>query len=79
MAEGANERNVREWRQIEEFVGPEPGKAWTREMEEKFARAGECFLMEGKAPTPALIGVFERLKQWFTEIYTNADEAGLEI
>nr|DAG73924.1 MAG TPA: crystallin beta/gamma motif-containing protein [Caudoviricetes sp.] len=78
-AEGASERSKQMWRRIEEFVGAEPGQAWTREMEEKFARAGERFLLEGVAPSPALESVFARLKQWFMEIYTNADAAGLEI
>lgn len=48
-------------------------------MEEKFARAGERFLLEGKAPSPELQTVFERLRQWFLELYANADAAGLEI
>ncbi|WP_448338838.1 hypothetical protein AB9L11_11915 [Desulfovibrio piger] len=75
----APQRVREDWARIEEFVGAEPGQAWTREMEEKFARAGERFLLEGKAPTPALQGVFERLRQWFLELYANADAAGLHI
>ena len=75
----APQRVREDWARIEEFVGAEPGKAWTRAMEEKFARAGERFLLEGKAPTPALQGVFERLRQWFLELYANADAAGLHI
>ncbi|MBB5143958.1 hypothetical protein [Desulfovibrio intestinalis] len=71
---------VREdWAKIEEFVGAEPGQKWTREMEEKFARAGEQFLLEGKAPAPQLQTVFEKLRQWFLELYANADAAGLQI
>lgn len=75
----APQRVREDWARIEEFVGAEPGQTWTREMEETFARAGERFLLEGKAPTPALQGVFERLRQWFLEIYANADAAGLHI
>lgn len=75
----APQRVREDWARIEEFVGAEPGQAWTREMEEKFARAGERFLLEGKAPTPALQGVFEHLRQWFLELYANADAAGLHI
>ena len=75
----APQRVREDWAHIEEFVGAEPGQTWTREMEEKFARAGERFLLEGKAPTPALQGVFERLRQWFLELYANADAAGLHI
>lgn len=71
---------VREsWDKMQEFVGAEPGMAWTREMEEKFAKAGERFLLEGKAPSPALQDVFERLRQWFLELYASADASGLDI
>lgn len=71
---------VREaWDKMLEFVGAEPGTAWTREMEEKFAKAGERFLLEGKAPSPALQDVFERLRQWFLELYASADASGLDI
>ena len=75
----APQRVREDWARIEEFVGAEPGQTWTREMEEKFARAGERFLLEGKAPTPALQDVFERLRQWLLELYANADAAGLHI
>lgn len=68
-----------DWARIEAFVGAQPSQAWTREMEEKFAKAGERYLLEGVAPSPALTGVFERLKQWFLELYANADAAGLNI
>ncbi len=77
--EGVSERAREMWRQVCDFVGAKEGEKWTVEMEEKFARAGERFLMEGKAPIPALQSVFEKMKQWFTDIYQNADEAGLEI
>ena len=55
------------------------GNPWTVEMEEKFAKAGERYLFEGKAPTQELEGVFARLKQWFTEIYTSLDLADFPI
>ena len=42
---------------------------WTTEAEEKFARGFESYLKSGKAPSPELQGVFERFKQWLTEIY----------
>lgn len=70
---------VDDWKRIEAFVGVEPGKPWTRDMEEKFARAGERFLLEGIAPTAELRGVFERLRQWFLNIYRQMDDAGLHI
>ena len=69
----------RDWDSIAEYVGAEDGKPWTREMEEKFARAGESYLLEGKAPVSHLTGVFERLRSWFTNIYRAANESGVEI
>lgn len=71
---------VREdWRAIEEFVESRPGEAWDVFQEERFAKAGEKFLLEGVAPTPALQRVFERLKQWFSEVYTQAEAAGIPL
>lgn len=78
-APDASPRAREMWAKIEEFVGAKPGEAWTRGMEEKFARAGERFLLEGKAPGTALLDVFTRLRQWFLELYADADAAGLEI
>ena len=75
----ASPRVREQWAKIEAFVGAKPGEAWTREMEEQFARAGERFLLEGKAPSPFLAEVFTQLKHWLLEIYADADAAGLEI
>ena len=78
-APDASPRTREQWAKIEEFVGAKPGRTWARDMEEKFARAGERFLLEGKAPSPSLSDVFARLRQWFMELYADADAAGLEI
>ena len=45
-----------------------------RPFHEQFARGFEAFLMEGKAPTPALQGIFGRFKAWFTAIYKSLAE-----
>ena len=37
--------------------------------QEKWARAGEAYFKNGKAPTAALQGVFDRIKAWMIEIY----------
>lgn len=39
------------------------------EQHEQFARAGEAYLMEGKAPSNALAIVFSRFKTWLTKLY----------
>ena len=67
------------WAKACKFVGAKEGEAWTREQEEMFARAGERYLLEGRAPNVQLRGVFERMKQWFMEVYSGAEASGLEI
>jgi hypothetical protein len=79
MGEGASEKSKRMWKEACDFVGAKEGQPWTRAQEEKFAQAGERFLMEGVAPRPELQGLFERLKQWFLEVYTSVEAAGFEI
>jgi len=68
-----------QWQRIQDFAGAKQGGIWTPEMEERFARAGERFLFEGRSPSPALDDVMDKMKQWFGEVYANADSAGLEI
>jgi len=64
---------------IEEFLGASD-RNWTREQHEKFVAAGEKYLREGVAPTPELRPVFERLKQWLTDIFNSVkDRADIEI
>ena len=41
------------------------------EAHETFARGFERYLMEGRAPSEALRGVFQRFKDWLTRIYGN--------
>lgn len=46
---------------------------------EKFARGFEQYLMEGRAPSRGLAGVFAKFKGWLTQIYTTADRLGAPI
>lgn len=75
----ASEASKERYRNACEFVGAEPGRAWTPEQEEKFARAGERFLLEGVTPTPQMGDVMESFQQWMAEIYGNVERSGLEI
>lgn len=75
----ASEASKERYRKACEFVGAEPGKVWTPEQEEKFARAGERFLLEGVAPNARMHDVMEAFRQWMGEIYGNAERSGLEI
>lgn len=68
-----------QWKRLCDYVGAKPDGVWTVEMEEKFANAGLRYLAEGRAPSPSLQGIFERLKAWFMELFQRAEEIGAEI
>lgn len=53
---------------IEKWAGVKDGK-WERGHEEKFARAFEKYLADGKAPSAPLQGVFQKFARWMSEIY----------
>lgn len=46
---------------------------------EKFARGFELYLMEGKAPSQQLAGVFERFKGWLKSIYQRAEALDVNL
>jgi hypothetical protein len=60
----------------DEERAPAAGSQFTTQQHEKFARAFEGYLFEGKAPTDELRSIFDRFKQWFTQIYRSL--TGLE-
>lgn len=60
-----------EYATIRKYLGAKDGEAITREQHEKFARSFEAYLMEGKAPSPELQGIFSRFKNWLLNIYRS--------
>lgn len=46
---------------------------------ETWARAFEAYLYEGKAPSRALAGVFQRFKLWLRRIYRSIDALGVQL
>jgi hypothetical protein len=72
---------VREdWKAITEWLGVQPEQEeLTREQEEMFARGFEAYIMEGKAPAPALARAFERLRSWLVEIYQNLRNLNVNV
>jgi hypothetical protein len=46
---------------------------------EYFARAGEAYLLEGKAPSAETAGLFRRLKQWFLMVYRTAKDLKVNL
>ena len=64
--------SVMKWAEVKDEI-------WTTRAEEKFARAFERYLREGKAPTKSLTAVFENLKKWLTQIYNTIKESSIDI
>ena len=65
-----------ERKQIQDWAGT---NGWTVETSEKFARGFEKFLADGKAPTPELQSVFEKFKDWLTDIYNGVTGSEIDL
>lgn len=65
---------------VHKFCGVVQGK-WTREAEEKFARAFERYLKEGVAPTTELEKAFKYFSEWISHVYSvfNKDPLGKKL
>ena len=61
-----------EGRKFEELNDAEKADARRIAEKEYFARGFEAYLMEGKAPSPELMGAFERFKAWLLNVYETA-------
>ncbi len=61
-----------EGRKFEELNDAEKAEARRIAEKEYFARGFEAYLMEGKAPSPELMGAFERFKAWLLNVYETA-------
>jgi hypothetical protein len=68
-----------------EWMGTTP-EAWRnmsleekRPMHEQFARGFESYLFEGKAPTPELQGVFQRVRAWMVNVYKSLQNLHVQL
>ena len=52
---------------------------WTTETSEKFARGFERYLAEGVSPVPELKRVFEKFKEWLTDIYNGIKGSEIDL
>lgn len=75
----AAERITTDMQVIRDWLGVQPGEAFTREQHEKFARGFEAYLMEGKAPSEELRSSFQRFKAWLTSIYHELMALNVEL
>jgi hypothetical protein len=68
-----------DWQKIQDFLGAREGEPLTREQHEKWARANEQYMRQGKAPSQDLKGVFQRFAVWLSSIYHRATDLGVEL
>lgn len=61
------------------WLGVESRKDIQREHHEKWARGFERYLMEGKAPSLALVRAFERFKLWLKNIYRSISSLDVDL
>lgn len=70
-AEGTSQQVKDDYAKILKFLGVSSRDQIRVEHHEKFARANEAYLMEGKAPAPELRDVFQKFSAWLKLIYEN--------
>lgn len=71
---------VEDWNRIAAYLGIDPGvDVIPTEAHETFARTGEAYFMEGKAPSLELAPAFERFKAWMVRIYRTIVGLGVPI
>lgn len=68
-AESGHAGSQEDLRILREWLGAPVGQPFTDEQLETFARGFEAYLMEGKAPSEELRGVFATVKAWMKSIY----------
>lgn len=54
-------------------------KEWTRETSENFAKGFEKYLADGIAPTAELQKIFEKFKDWLTEVYEGIKDSEIDL
>jgi DNA repair protein RadC len=76
---GASEQTIADYNKILGFLGVEHRSQVKRIHHEKFARAFEAYLREGKSPDPALRDTFLAFKAWLMKIYKQLARLDVEL
>ena len=63
---------------VRNWLGAAAGEP-TRKQHEMFARGIEAYMMEGRAPSPALAAVFSRFRDWLLAIYDKVKAQQLPV
>jgi hypothetical protein len=82
---GIDQGVAKDFDTVTQWMGTTP-EAWRgmsleekRPMHEQFARGFEAYLFEGKAPTPELQGVFQRVRAWMVNVYKSLQNLHVQL
>lgn len=64
---------------VHDWLKASEDKPLTKAQHERFARGFEKYLMEGRAPSTELVGVFQKFKNWLTQIYQTVSKLRVNI
>jgi hypothetical protein len=76
---GASDQSKADFNKVLKFLGVEHRSEIRRTHHEKFARAFEAYLREGKAPDPALRDAFRAFGAWLKRIYIRLAQLDVEL
>jgi hypothetical protein len=76
---GASDQTKNDYNKILKFLGVEHRQQIKRIHHEKFARAFEAYLREGKSPDPGLRDIFLAFKSWLMRIYRQLRQLDVEL
>lgn len=77
--EGSSQQLKDDYQTALDFIGAKAGEPRTREQNEKWAKATERYLHEGKAPSPSLRDIFQRFAIWMDSVYKSLSAHGVEL
>ena len=75
----ASEALQADFNAVKEWMGVDSAEGITVQQQDKFARAFELYLREGKAPTKELRPFFERFKKWLTTVYQKVKGSSIDV
>ena len=76
----ADEAYLKDWQTISGWLGIKEGSfELSKDHQEKFARAFEAYLMEGKSPSKDLGTAFVRFRRWMLKLYQTVTGLGVEL
>ena len=64
---------------VKKWIGNKADGPITTAQHERFAKGFENYLMEGRAPTKGLAGVFSKFRDWLGSIYNSATGSGVKL